>query len=362
MRIVHITEAFGGGLRTAIVNYSLATPHHEHTVFSRLREGYETFGLPDGVVVEHYSGSIANFFRAARNFVGTGDFDVVHLHSSYAGVLRAWLPRTTRIVYSPHCFSMETDRAAVVRGAFWVVERTLAQRPQLLLAVSPHEVDIGRRLNPRMLNHVVRNAAPVAGETPHRKSAQRPTIAMFGRICHQKDPRFFAEVCTTLGHSRFRYLWIGDGDDHRDALLRAGVEITGWVSPQRAREFLAEAELLVHTAKWEGGPLATLEAADAGCPVIARTIPSMQSLGYHVVGKSPQEVAAAAERFFTDPDYRDVVITQTSAVLADCSFERMSEELSAAYAIAMAKLGPASTFNRRQPRTEAFGRVHGTGQ
>lgn len=339
MRIVHISEAFGGGLRTAIVNYISATPQFQHTVYSRLRPGHETFDIPDSARFETYSGGLAGFYLAARKFVADGGFDIVHLHSSYAGVLRAILPRSTRIVYSPHCFAMETDKPVVMRRAYGAVERALAIRPQLLLAVSPREVEIGRALNSRMLIHEVRNAAPAAEEVPRGEESDPPTIAMFGRICDQKDPRFFADVCAALGPGRYRYLWIGDGDDAREALERAGVEITGWVSPRQARELLAAATLYVHSAAWEGGPLASLEAADARCPVIARTIPSMESLGYHVVGESPPTVAQAVERFFAEPDYRDAVRADTTAVLAECSFERMSTELNIAYAIAANHLG-----------------------
>lgn len=47
MRILHVSEAFGGGLRTAVVNYITATADLEHTVFARVRQGHETLDLPD---------------------------------------------------------------------------------------------------------------------------------------------------------------------------------------------------------------------------------------------------------------------------------------------------------------------------
>ncbi len=339
MRVIHITEALGGGLRTAVTNYISATPEIDHTLFARTREAHETTAIPVQAHVKSYSGGLAGFYANARRVVVAGDFDIVHLHSSFAGVLRALLPRSCRIVYSPHCYAMEARHSRPKTAAYWAIESALAQRPQLLTAVSPWEGELGHRLSKRMQVHLVPNAVlPSTTLQPRRDpgSNDRPTVAMLGRIDTQKGPEYFAEVAAA-GRDRYRFLWIGDGDEGRVALLRAGVEITGWVAHDRARELLAEASLYVHTAAWEGGPLATLEAADAGCPVICRDIPSMRSLGYQTAGTSPTETAAAVERYFTDAAYRARTRCATSELLVTYSVERMSTELRAAYTIALGR-------------------------
>lgn len=341
MRIVHISEAFGGGLRTAIVNYITATPQFDHTMYVRTRPGADTIDIPDTTTVEYYDGSIAGFLFSARGFVVANHFDLVHVHSSFAGLIRGILPKGTRIIYSPHCYAMEMRQSILRHVAYSTVEWTLAQRTQLLLAVSPREVQIGHRLNPLMPSREIRNAAtslPVVGA--EASESDRPIIAMAGRICAQKGPEFFAQVCEILGPDRFRFVWIGDGDEGRDHLERAGVEITGWVTPRQSREILTSASLFVHSAAWEGGPLVTLEAADAGCPVIARTIASMESLGYHVGGESPALVAAHVERYFGETRYRELVRMQTKNLSAYNSSERLAESLGEAYQFAARRLGP----------------------
>ena len=50
--------------------------------------------------------------------------------------------------------------------------------------------------------------------------------------------------------------------------------------PAAVRDRLTAAQLYLHTAAWEGGPVSTVEAASLGLPVLARGIPSMVSLGY----------------------------------------------------------------------------------
>lgn len=343
MRILHISEAFGGGLRTAIVNFVSATPQHEHSIYVRMRPGAETVAIPAAARFDHHTGGLLGFLSAATRFAAEGDFDLVHLHSSYAGLIRALLPRGTRIIYSPHCYAMETNHSRLRRVTYRSLEWALARRTQLLIAVSPYEIELGRGLNPAMPAAEVRNAASVyPGEVDRVADSGVPTIAMLGRICAQKDPEFFARICAALGAGRFRYQWIGDGEDSagRRALEEAGVEITGWVPHRRSRELLAAASLYVHSAAWEGGPLATLEAAEVGCPVMARTIPSMQSLGYCVAGESPESVAARIDQFFGDNVFRESVCEQTKALAAENSFERMALDLHRAYEFAYERLGP----------------------
>lgn len=271
MRILHVSEAFGGGLRTAVVNYITATADLEHTVFARVRQGHETLDLPDEARFVGFEGSLTQFLYAARRLILDENYEVVHLHSSYAGLLRRILPQSVRIIYSPHCFAMETQNRPPVKLAYWAAEKFLSRRPQVLVAVSPRERDLGVELNWRTNARVIENAVVPESSTtgrlvtPHIPSPTGPrVISMTGRISRQKDPWFFAEVAKHFDPELFRFRWIGDGEEGRAALVAAGVEITGWLSPELTGKELRGTDLYLHTAAWEGGPLATLEAAAAG--------------------------------------------------------------------------------------------------
>ena len=117
----------------------------------------------------------------------------------------------------------------------------------------------------------------------------------------------------------------------KDALLAAGVEVTGWLTPELVFSYLQGADLYLHTARWEGSPLSAIEAASAGCPVISRTISSMASLRYALGGKTPDEVAIAVERFFSDTTYSNDVIRQTNRVQNDNSLENARRALASVY-------------------------------
>jgi len=62
---------------------------------------------------------------------------------------------------------------------------------------------------------------------------------------------------------------VGDGDPEREAMLRAvGVEVTGWLPQEQVRSRLATATAYVQTSRWEGLPLAVLQAMAVGLPCL----------------------------------------------------------------------------------------------
>ena len=336
MRVLHVTEALGGGVQSAIVNYIDHLPEVEHAVYSRARDGQSTYSWSRPVEHERYAGGLAGFFVRLVRKVRLERPDIVHLHSSFAGAARAVLPPGTAVVYSPHCYAMERrDLGAVPRAGFAAVEWLLSRRTRAVVAVSPREAELSRRLSARVPVHVALNPAPFEAPASPASPSDPAEVVMVGRISPQKDPGLFAAVAAATRDAPWRYVWIGDGDpDARAELVRAGVEVTGWTPPEQAAERVAQARLYLHSAAWEGGPLSTIEAATLGTPVLARDIPSMRSLGYAVAGEQPAMLATAVSKYFSDPAYSRQVAKRTSDVGQTSSAAAMSTALRDAYSTA----------------------------
>ncbi|WP_062393937.1 glycosyltransferase [Gordonia phthalatica] len=339
LRVIHVAEAYGGGVQTAIAAYIAATPQYEHELIVRARDGQDTARIPDGVAVTRLDGALVGFLAGAARMLWDADFDIVHLHSSFAGVLRALIPSRGAIVYTPHCYATESV-SGWRRRIYWAAERALSARPQTVLAVSDRESRLARALTDRAVVVTVPNAVPAGlRQAPmHAGHKGGRRVVAIGRICAQKGPTFFAAVAQLVG-DRAEFIWIGDGDEGREALLAAGVEITGWRRPEVVRAWLEDADLCLHTAAWEGSPLATLEAAAAGLPVVARGIESMRSLGYVDAGSDPSQVAATVVAFFADESERLRVCEATRALRSRYSDTAMATALGAAYETAVTSGG-----------------------
>ena len=336
MRVLHVTEALGGGVQSAIVNYIDHLPEVEHAVYSRARGGQSTYSWSRPVSHESYTGGLGGFFVRLVRKVRQERPDIVHLHSSFAGAARAVLPLGTAVVYSPHCYAMERrDLGAVPRAGFAAVEWLLARRTRAVVAVSPREAELSRRLSTRVPVVVALNPAPFEAPASRAPSSDPAEVVMVGRISPQKDPGLFAAVAAATRDAPWRYVWIGEGDpDARAELVRAGVEVTGWTPPELAVQRVARARLYLHSAAWEGGPLSTIEAATLGTPVLARDIPSMSSLGYALAGEHPVQLAGAVTRYFADPVHAQQVAKRTAAVAQASSAAAMSIAVRDAYATA----------------------------
>ncbi|WP_309709201.1 glycosyltransferase [Pseudolysinimonas sp.] len=338
MRVLHVTEALGGGVQSAIANYIDHLPEIEHAVYSRARDGQSTYSWSGPVAHERYEGGLAGFFVRLVRKVQQERPDIVHLHSSFAGAARAVLPPGTAVVYSPHCYATERrDLGAMRRAGFAAIEWLLARRTRAVVAVSPREAELSRRLSARVPVVVALNPAPFAAPAARAPAADPAEVVMVGRISPQKDPGLFAAVAASTRDAPWRYVWIGDGDpDARRELLRAGVEVTGWTPPDKAAQRVAGARLYLHSAAWEGGPLSTIEAATLSTPVLSRDIPSMRSLGYELAGERPAQLAGAIARFFSEPAYAAHVAQRTTAVAVASSPSAMTAAVRDAYGKAFA--------------------------
>jgi glycosyltransferase involved in cell wall biosynthesis len=301
VRVLHVVEAFGGGVASAIAEYVASTQDDvEHLGIARMRPGHDTGDATGFEVVgslrpvSRLPLAVLDVERAVRRLRP----DVVHAHSSFGGVFARTalgVPRD-RVVYTPHCYAFErTDVSALARRSFVAAERLLAHRTGAVAAVSPREADLARSLGSRRV-HYVPQVVSVPDPGPRVVPGGPPLVVTAGRVCPQKDPFFFAQVALRLHELApgVRIEWIGAGDDDGErALARAGVEVTGWMPREKLLDRLAGADVYVHTAAWEGSPMTVLEASASGVPVVARRIPALQSLELSSLHDTPQEVAAA---------------------------------------------------------------------
>ena len=340
MTILHATEALGAGVQSAIYAYTTLLPDFQHVVLARARGGMQTYSWPSNVDFHAFTGSAPHYLAAIRRAVLTRAPDVLHLHSSIAGLARVWSIPRVPTVYSPHCFAFERRDVGVGRRlGYRVVESLMAQRSHVLAAVSPRERQLALGLSRRLRATYVPNVPTTATTAGIAEQDRNPVVVTVGRLLPQKDPHFFAAVAKRCG-SHGRFVWIGDGDPElRTILERAGVMVTGWLAPEEVRTMVASASLYLHTAAWEAAPISTVEAAATGTPVMSRGITSMTSLGYWTSGLTVESTAEAVCRFFTEPGTRDAVADQTRELVAGLGSEVAESALRSTYWDALALAG-----------------------
>lgn len=277
--VLHVIDRDTGGVPMAARSYVSNAPEgfRQHVLTPYSADRVPDMWKDSGVELHQLPSGHLRRFRYLRRLIRHVRPDVVHAHSSFSGVYsRVSVSRgMAKVVYSPHCFAFERrDISWLERRTYWLIERALRFRTDTLAACSLSEQSIAKTALGYGANvDIVPNISSVADiDAEGRSRGEVLRIAMIGRISEQKDPDYFMKmVASVRGATKVEAVWIGDGNDEgRRLLIEGGVRVTGWLSQTELRSELGSVDLYMHSAAWEGFPIAIIDAHQAGIPVIAR--------------------------------------------------------------------------------------------
>ena len=330
LRVLHVTEAFGGGVLEMISTVSgggVAGGDQVAVAYGRRPETPADPGpkfapgvelIPLGWERRTPTAQVAAW-RALGRVVRAWRPDVVHLHSSFAGLAGAIvLPRRLPSVYTPHGYSFSMrDQHRATRSAFRLLERFTASRVTAVGAVSEAEAAEARSVAPPDKVLVVPNGVPELdgldpdAPLPDRRAPGR-AIAL-GRITAQHLPEASARILAAAADAG-EVEWVGGGgrgDIPPEVVSGLGVPVSGWLERDEALARLREAVVLLHWTGWDGQPLSILEAMAADVVVVGRDIPPVREiLGPERVTTDEREAARLVRLALTDPDWRDAALRE----------------------------------------------------
>jgi glycosyltransferase involved in cell wall biosynthesis len=321
LRILHVAEAFGGGLMSMLVplveasaemGHSVALIHGQRPetpipVRDCIDESVELMELPGG---RH---SLRGQFAAARYVRGAVDTwrpDVVHLHSSFSGVLGGYaVGGRAATIFTPNCFASAFDHPAPIRTAYVMGERYACRRATVVGAVSWSEAELARRRGARRVVRVPNGVVELDAQPVLHVNGSNgvPHVVAVGRTVAQHQPqaaaRILAEIADVAGVQ-----WLGGGGGTRGAqraqeIRDAGVPVSGWMPRDDLLRSLAGSTACLHWSAWDGLSLAVLEAVALGVVVVASDIsPNREILGSWGVCGTEVEAAALLRRVVREPE------------------------------------------------------------
>ncbi|MFM0322230.1 glycosyltransferase [Caballeronia glebae] len=325
--IVHITEAFGGGvlsMLTQLSNRAAAAGVGVTILHSIRQETPNNFAklFHPAVKLTYVSmfrevsmkNDLASLMSLVRKLKEC-DPSVIHLHSSKAGVLgraaaRIAAPRA-RVFYSPHGLAfLRRDVSPVKQFAYLSFERIAARLGGTIVACSKSELsEIETKMHARRAR-MIENGVNVP-EIPPRlgTGATDITIGMSGRAMFQKNHEAFVKLACEFHDPSVRFLWIGGNENELPAGTPNGaVSCSGWVTRDRALELTSGLDIYVQTSRWEGMPIALIEAQVAGVPAVVTDVVGNRDVVQHgvtgFVASSVDEMAKYIAMLRDDPALR----------------------------------------------------------
>lgn len=344
MHIVHVVESFAGGVLDYLRLLVGGLPEYRHTiVYGRRRftpANPEALFPPDTEFVfwphtrreispYHDARAAAWLFRFLR--ARRGAVDVLHLHSSKAGMLGRMVGRAlgfSRVVYTPHGVSMlRQDVSSLKRLTFGGMERLGALFGGDVVACSRSECGVLRRWGIR--SHYIFTGMPLPENLPMEPPADGVMrIGTVGRISAPKAPEMFDALARRfLRNERVRFIWVGDGE-LRPRLQSPNIEITGWLDAAGVWRALAQLDIYLSTSLWEGFPLGVLRAMAVGKPLVLHAcvgnVDAVDDGRNGYLFRSPDEAADRLHGLVASPSLREEMGAFSRRLLETrFSYERM---------------------------------------
>jgi hypothetical protein len=293
LKVVHIVEALAGGVHTYFKELSFFFGDSEvkedietTIIYSTNRKEVDSKKINEefskGVslvelnMVREFSPfqdlkSLLHLIKELRRIQP----DVVHLHSSKAGVLGRvacfLLFKKTNLFYTPHGYSfLRTDTSNLNKKFYHAIERSFQGIfGGATIACGDTEFEIAKTIGK---SHLVRNGIDIEKVQKYSSKNNNTvlTIGIVGRITSARNPTLFNEIA--LRHSNLNFVWIGDGE-LQPLLTAPNIGITGWfLDREDALTALNNIDVYIQTSLWEGLPIAVLEAMAMQKPVLATNI------------------------------------------------------------------------------------------
>jgi glycosyltransferase involved in cell wall biosynthesis len=346
IKVCEILEATTGGTRTHIYNllrYIDMTKFSVSLIYSGLRDRYFSndvhffsqrgVGLFEVPMRREISPlhdlrsliKIYNILRAER-------FDIVHAHSSKAGVLGRLAARAAgvkAVIYSPHSFAFQYCPDSLSGMLYRSIEKLAALFCDCLMCVSQGECEEAtkhRICSPSKIR-TIENAVATEDLVPTRSAEEvrqgfriPPDAAVVGMIAKfrpQKGYRHFIEAIPQVLKScpNTIFLIVGDGEEWervKGMIRQQGIEKNTILAGHRENvaDFYQVFDVFVLSSLWEGMPYVILEAMAMGLPIVASDICGNRELvehgknGFLVPPARSDEIAQRVIELLTNPRMR----------------------------------------------------------
>ncbi|MGH8389729.1 MAG: glycosyltransferase [Pseudomonas sp.] len=300
-KILHVAETIKGGVATVIRTIS-ASPENEAAPYELvylvpLDQKKELHGIDE----RH----IRTFARNGRDVLSLLRFawqltrvmlkekpDVVHLHSTFSGVigrcvcvlLKPW--RKPKIVYCPHAFSFLMESSPAKQKVYSLIERVLQKVTDVIICVSQYELDKAAAFGiERKRMTLIYNGIHHKDEAPKVDAPEPIHLLFVGRLDYQKGFDVLLKAFAKVQRSDLKLTVVGSAvnEDSVECPPMDAVEYLPWVTPSEVQALYQKADALIVPSRWEGFAMVPLEGMALGLPVISSDCTSLPELVSHGV-------------------------------------------------------------------------------
>lgn len=274
------------------------------------------------------------FFRSRLDFtisvalariIGSFGPDIIHVHGGRAGFHLSLIPglgARTPVAYTVHGYHF-LEKTSPVKHLAASAERRISCMATVTVFVCNYDRRIAAEWNllPRHGTSTLIYNGIQTGDLPRGGTTALKSVGFLGRLTYQKNPLLFIEVMRILAPEGFRAKVVGGGKMEREVrhavqkyCLEDKVELTGPLTHRQALEQISEVGAILFPSRWEGLPIACMEAMAMGIPVVAARVSGFPEIvrsgvsGILVDNPDPRAYADALRTVTADSEYRQRII------------------------------------------------------
>lgn len=288
MKVLHIAETIRGGIASYLNELhpqqaaSFGAENVHYVVPSDHRR--DLAGIDDSQITTFARSGrgvsgLFQMLRASMQALDAFKPDVVHLHSTFAGlVLRPALAARSegpRVVYCPHgwAFSRETGRLShlVTKAA----ENLLARTSDRIICISGDEFNEAVRAGIpadrlTLVHNGISKTRPPLDPVAADWTSNKAKVLFIGRLDRQKGFDLLIEAARSLEDVlELRMVGASVVGKSEGPAVPPNVLLLGWLDRQQIETQLEAADLVVIPSRWEAFGLVALEAMRAAKPILA---------------------------------------------------------------------------------------------
>lgn len=258
-------------------------------------------------------------------------FDVVHTHTSKAGILgraAAWHARIPAVVHTVHGQAFHPYQNKISNFIYRAAERFAARRSHKIFTVAQAMIEqcVEARIGPRELYMVVYSGMEIekflhAQPDPALRAGlgipeNAKVVGAIGRLFPQKGYEYLIPAARMIldAHPGTHFLIVGNGSMRDELEARIGnlgmtahFHFAGLVPPDEVCRYTALMDVLMHLSLHEGLPRAVVQALACGKPAVGFALDGTPEViipgetGYLAAPENEAEAAAGVIRILDDP-------------------------------------------------------------
>ena len=299
MKIMHV-----GNLKSGIDTYvrntvAIADERFEYVIVNGADDDSKPY-MRSGRAVKQYSIAMYRALNPFKDFkaicqtikiIRKEKPDLVHCHSAKGGVIGrvAAFLTGTKSVYTPHAFSFLSADSAKKSKIFLMLEK-IAKLNSKMLACAESEKELGMKTvgfkekDAYAWNNAISDIKPEDIKIPETLKEDEKFIISIARPSYQKDPLLMVETMKRVNekHPDVKFYMVGVGyyspllDDMKALISKYNLEdvmvLVPWIERNETLGFLQKSLFYITTSRYEGLPIAVLEALALGKAVVSTDV------------------------------------------------------------------------------------------